>query len=214
MIAVIVIVVVVVLAAAAVAWAYRGRIATSLGSRGSSTPQKPADFPAGAERILFPYGAGGPTASALDVALRLARAESGTLVPVFLARVSLHLPLDAPLPRTSKLVVPLQDLIEQRAITYGVPVDQRIERGRSYRHAMRETIAHERFDRIVVAAAGAGGRGGFEPDDVAWLLRNAPGEIVVLRPRQAAPLDNNGHAPPNNGHAPPDNGHAPPNNGH
>jgi hypothetical protein len=189
-----VVVVVVVVAAAAVAWAYRAPIAKALGSRGTSAAAKtPPALPTGAERILFPYGAGGPTASALDVALRLARAESGTLVPVFLARVSLHLPLDAPLPRTAKLVIPLQELIEQRAITYGVKIDQRIERGRSYRHAMRETIAHERFDRIVIAAAGVGGRGGFEPDDVAWLLRNAPGEIVVLRPRQAAPLDNNGH---------------------
>ena len=33
-------------------------------------------------------------------------------------------------------------------------------------------------------AAAAHGNPGFDPDDVAWLLANAPGEIVVLRPSQ------------------------------
>jgi hypothetical protein len=60
-------------------------------------------------------------------------------------------------------------------------VDARVERGRSYRHALRQTIANERFERIVIAAAAEGGPG-FGPEDVAWLLAHAPGEIVVLRP--------------------------------
>jgi hypothetical protein len=46
---------------------------------------------------------------------------------------------------------------------------------------MREMIENERFDRIVIAAASGQQPGGFDADDVAWLLRNAPGEIVVLR---------------------------------
>ncbi len=171
-------VIVVVVAVAAVGYAWRRP------SNASGAGQRAGDLGATEvpRRVLFPYGAGGPTPNALDVALRLARAETGTLVPVFLARVSLDLPLDAPLPRTAQLVIPLQEAIEQRAIGYGVPVDQRIERGRSYRHALREMVSHERFDRIVVAASGRSGNGGFEAEDVAWLLRNAPGEIVVLRP--------------------------------
>ena len=56
-----------------------------------------------------------------------------------------------------------------------------MERGRTYRHALRQTIANERFDRIVVAAA-VNEAHGFGPDDVAWLLAHAPGEILVLRP--------------------------------
>ena len=52
-------------------------------------------------RILFPFVASALSRRALDAALRLARAEDATLVPVFLARVPLHLPLDAPLPRQS-----------------------------------------------------------------------------------------------------------------
>ena len=42
-------------------------------------------------------------------------------------------------------------------------------------------MANERFERIVMAAATDGGPG-FGPDNVAWLLATAPGEIVVLRP--------------------------------
>ena len=36
--------------------------------------------------------------------------------------------------------------------------------------------------RIVVAAASNGAHDGFSVDDVAWLLRNAPHEVLVLRP--------------------------------
>jgi hypothetical protein len=118
---------------------------------------------------------------ALDAALRLARAEDATLMPVFLARVPLTLPLDSSLPRQAAVCLPLQEAIEQRAAAFGVPVDARVERGRTYRHALRQTFATERFERIVMAAATDGGPG-FGPDDVAWLLATAPGEIVVLRP--------------------------------
>jgi hypothetical protein len=134
----------------------------------------------GTRRILFPFVADALSQRALDAALRLARAEEATLVPVFLARVSLQLPIDTPLPRQSALALPLQEAIEHRAAAFDIPVDSRIERGRTYRHALHETINCERFDRIVIAAA-APGAPGFHTDDVAWLLDNAPGEIVVLR---------------------------------
>jgi len=144
--------------------------------------RRPSKVPAtGPRRILFPFVANALSQPALDAALRLASAEEATLVPVFLARVSLDLPLDAPLPRQCGLAIPMQEAIEQRAAKFGVPVDARIERGRNRRHALRQTIATERFDRIVLAAASRGGPG-FDADDVAWLLENAPGEIVVLRP--------------------------------
>ena len=136
---------------------------------------------ASSRRILFPFVAQALSRRALDAALRLAVAEGATLVPVFLARVSLDLPLDAPLPRQCSLAVPLLEAIEQRATEVGVPVDARIERGRNRRHALRQAIAQERFDRIVMAAA-AQDSPGFDADDVAWLLDNARGEIVVLRP--------------------------------
>lgn len=136
---------------------------------------------AGGRRILFPFIANALSPRALDASLRLARAEDATLVPVFLARVALQLPLDTPLPRQSNIAIPLQEAIERRATKFGIPVDARIERGRSYRHALRQTMDHERFDRIVIAAA-AHNNPGFGPEDIAWILENAPGEILVLRP--------------------------------
>jgi hypothetical protein len=144
------------------------------------TQSAPAAVP-GSRRILFPFVAQGLSQRALDAALRLARAEGATLVPVFLARVSLDLPLDTPLPRQCSMGVPLLEAVEQRATEAGVPVDSRIERGRNRRHALRQAIALERFDRIVIAAA-CEGNPGFDADDIAWLLDNAEGEIVVLRP--------------------------------
>lgn len=147
---------------------------------GSPTSRGPEP---GARRILFPFIASALSRRALDAALRLARAEEATLVPVFLARVPLHLPLDSALPRQAGIAIPLQEAVEQRAAAYGVPVDSRLERGRTYRHALRQAIANERFDRIVIAAA-INGAHGFLPDDVAWLLDHAPGEILVLRPGQ------------------------------
>jgi hypothetical protein len=137
-----------------------------------------------ARRIVFPFVANALSSRALDAALRLAHAEDATLVPIFLARVPLNLPLDAPLPRQCEVAIPMQEAIEHRASEFAVPVDARIERGRTYRHALLQTIAHERFDRIVIAAA-AQGSAGFDADDVAWLLDHAPGEIVVLRPKKS-----------------------------
>ncbi len=151
--------------------------------------RRPARPPvATARRILFPFVAHGLSPAALDAALRLARAEDATLVPVFLARVSLDLPLDTPLPRQCASAIPLQEAIELRAAKFAVAVDARIERGRSCRHALRQAIASERFDRIVIAAAAEDGHG-FHADDVRWLLDNAfDVEIVVLRPGKAEQL--------------------------
>ena len=132
-------------------------------------------------RILFPFVAGALSQRALDAALRLAKVEGATLVPVFLARVSLDLPLESALPRQCSMAMPLLEAVEQRATEAEIPVDSRIVRGRNRRHALRQAIAEENFDRIVIAASSQGSPG-FDPDDVAWLLENAPGEIVVLRP--------------------------------
>jgi len=139
-----------------------------------------------AARILFPIVGRALSRPALDAALRLARVERGTLVACYLAPVPLHLPLDAALGRECELALPLLEAVEQAAASAGVAVESRIERGRTYRHALLELIAHERYDQIVVAAAPEGAAG-FAAADVAWLLHRAPGEIVVLRPGDEGP---------------------------
>jgi nucleotide-binding universal stress UspA family protein len=134
-----------------------------------------------AERILFPFAGSALSQRALDAALRLARADGATLVPAFLARVPMRAPLDGPLPRQCESGMPLLEAVEQRAGALGVPVDARVGRGRTYRHALSDLIEHERFDRLVVAAAGPD-TDGFHGDDIAWLLDHARGELVIIRP--------------------------------
>jgi len=160
-------------------------VVTLVGARVYDRLRRPAPVQAtSSRRILFPFVAGALSSRALDAALRLAKTEGATLVPVFLARVSLDLPLESALPRQCSMAMPLLEAVEQRATEAGVPVDSRIERGRNRRHALRQAIAQERYDRIVIAAASEGSPG-FDAEDVAWLLDHAAGEIVVLRPSSA-----------------------------
>jgi hypothetical protein len=64
-----------------------------------------------------------------------------------------------------------------------VPVDARIERGRTPIHALQKLWEVELFDRIVVPAP-IPGRSGFSPKELTWMLTNAPdeSETLILRP--------------------------------
>lgn len=136
-------------------------------------------------RIAFPFTGDRLSEPALLAALRLARAEGATLMPVYLALVPMRLGADVPLAAECEHALGLLEAVEQRASRAEVPVDSRIERGRTVRHALRELIAHERFERMVVAAADSDRAAeGFAPEDIAWLLRRAPGELIALRPAQ------------------------------
>ena len=115
-----------ILAAVVVALALALGALAAVYARGRTRPGARAPA-SGTGRILFPFVGDALSPRALDAALRLARAESAALVPVFLARVPLHLPLDALLPRQSSVVIPLQEAIEQRAAAFGVPVDARVD---------------------------------------------------------------------------------------
>ncbi len=135
-------------------------------------------------RIAFPFTGERLSEPALVAALRLARAEGATLMPVYLALVPMRLSAEVPLPAEAAQALPLLEAIEQRALRAHVPVDSRIERGRTVRHALRELMEHERFERMVVAAGANGGGEGFAAEDVAWLVQHAPGELIALRPAQ------------------------------
>jgi Universal stress protein family len=140
---------------------------------------------ASGRRILFPFIGSTISHRSLDATLRLARAQDAVLVPAYLATIPHHLSLDSPAPvRESEAALPMLELIEQRATRAGVPVDSRIERGRTPRHALTALIEHERYDTLVVPAR-TSASDGFDPADIAWLLENAPGEVLVLRPEPA-----------------------------
>jgi hypothetical protein len=137
-------------------------------------------------KILFPFIGHELSERALQATLRLARAEQATIVPAYLATVPMPLPLEVPVGRSCEEAFTVFEAIEQRAARVGVPVDGRIARGRNVRHALRMLMREvPNATRIVVAAASHGSRDGFSVDDVAWLLRNAPHEVLVVRPDPA-----------------------------
>jgi hypothetical protein len=98
-----------------------------------------------ARRILFPFVGETVSQSALDASLRLARAEHATLVPAYIATVPLQRKLDAPIPADCSAAMPLLEVIERRAARLHVPVDARIETGRTARHALRRLAERETF---------------------------------------------------------------------
>jgi nucleotide-binding universal stress UspA family protein len=132
-------------------------------------------------QILLPFTGTAISRRAVDAALRLARAESATLMPAYLAAVPKQLPLDCAIPAEAAQAMPMLEAIEQRAAGQGVAVDSRIERGRSYRHALERLLDRESFDRVVVPATAEVGAG-FSGDDLVWLLEKAPAEVLILRP--------------------------------
>jgi nucleotide-binding universal stress UspA family protein len=135
----------------------------------------------GVHRILLPFTGTEISRRALDAALRLARAEGATLMPAYLATVPLQLPLSCALPKEAAAAMAMLEAIEQRAAAQEVRIDARVERGRTYRHALERLLDGETFDRVVVPAHSANGDG-LSGDDLVWLLRSAPAEVLILRP--------------------------------
>jgi nucleotide-binding universal stress UspA family protein len=141
----------------------------------------PPAEPDAVHHILLPFTGTEISRRAVDAALRLARAEDATLMPAYLAAVPKSLPLECPIPAEASQAMAMLEAIEQRAGSKGVPVDARIERGRTYRHALARLLSEEDFDRVVVSA-GATGTHGLSGDDLVWLLERAPAEVMILRP--------------------------------
>jgi nucleotide-binding universal stress UspA family protein len=137
--------------------------------------------PDAVRHILLPFTGTEISRRAVDAALRLANAEGATLMPAYLAQVPKSLPLECPIPKEAGQAMAMLEAIEQRAVAKGVPVDARIERGRTYRHALARLLSEEDFDRVVVSA-GATGTQGLSGDDLVWLLERAPAEVMILRP--------------------------------
>ena len=50
--------------------------------------------------------------------------------------------------------MPVLEAIEQAATAVDVPVDARVARGRTYRHALERLLEAEPVDRVIVPATG------------------------------------------------------------
>lgn len=143
------------------------------------------------DRILVPFTDGGLDPTVLAAGIRIARAEDATLVPAYLIVVPLEQAQEVPMQQQVTMAMPLLEAVEHAALRAGVPVDARVESGRTPIHALKRLWEAEHFDRIVVPAAARGHRG-FGPKDLAWMLTNAPSETLILRPDPAR----NGSATP------------------
>jgi hypothetical protein len=136
----------------------------------------------GAPRLLVPFTDRQLDPTVLDAALRIARAEDAVLVPAYLLVVPLEFSLEAPVQHAELArAMPILEAVELAARRAGVPVDARIERGRSPIDALTRLWAIESFERVVVPAP-APERVGFSAKDLSWMLAHGPGEILVLRP--------------------------------
>ncbi|HZV75397.1 MAG TPA: universal stress protein [Conexibacter sp.] len=145
-----------------------------------SRPQ-PAARPTATRQILLPFTGTTLSRRALEAAMRLARVDDATLMPAFLATVPLHQSLESPLPKQCTIGMPLLEAIEQRAAAQHIPVDARVERGRSYRHALSRLLEQEQFDRVIISA-GDDPRTGLSGDDLLWVIDHANAEVMILRP--------------------------------
>jgi hypothetical protein len=139
----------------------------------------------GTRRILVPFTGGRLDPTVLGAAIRIAQAEQATLVPAYLLRVPFQYPEESPLAAEVAVALPLLEAVEHAALRAGVPVDARIEKGRTPTHALRRLWEVERFDRILAPAPVANG-GGFTLKDLTWILAHAPGETLVLKPAPQA----------------------------
>lgn len=135
----------------------------------------------GCRRVLVAFTRGHLDQTVLDAALRIARAEEATLVPAYLIVIPMQFALDTPMSQEVGRAMPLLEAVEHAASRAGVPVDARVESGRTPIHALERLWDVEHFDRIVIPAP-AGREPGFAPKELLWMLTNAPSETVILRP--------------------------------
>ncbi len=178
--------------------------------RRAAAPDRASLAPAGAiwrpqpvHHILLPFTGTEISRRALDAALRLARAEQATLMPAYLATVPKQLPLDCAIPaEADEGDADAGGDRTARDRARGSPVDARVERGRSYRHALRAVARprelrprrRSRCDgearcrtlrrRSDLAAGEGAGRGA----DPATLARATSGTSAGRRPESERPI--------------------------
>jgi hypothetical protein len=153
----------------------------------SRRPPRTLRAPQNARRILLPFTGSNLDPAVLNAAIRIAHAENAVLVPAYLLRVPLEYPEDSPLTKEVAVAMPLLEAVEHAALRSGVPVDARIEKGRTPTHALGRLWAVEQFDRVI-APAPADNRNvtsGFSPKDLTWILTHSPAETLVLKPPPA-----------------------------
>jgi hypothetical protein len=136
----------------------------------------------GKPRVLVPFTGGELDRRVLEASFRIARAEGAVLVPAYLLVLPLELGPDAPAAEQVAKAMPLLEAVEIAALEAGIPVDARIERGRTPTHALTRLWEVEQFDQVIAPAPSEERGAGFTPRELTWILTHAPAETLVLRP--------------------------------
>src|ERR1019366_4854682 len=90
---------------------------------------------ASTRQILLPFTGTTLSRRALEAAIRLAKVDEATLMPAFPATLPPTPTPESPPSKQSRIGMALLEAIEQRATAEGVPIDSRLQPGRSYRPA-------------------------------------------------------------------------------
>src|SRR5262249_2560195 len=88
-------------------------------------------------RLPLPFSGGALDESVLTAAIRIARAEDAKLVPAYLIVIPMELTDDSPMQTQVEAAIPLLEAVEHAALRAGVPVDARVESGRTPIHALQ-----------------------------------------------------------------------------
>ena len=95
-------------------------------------------------RILLPFTGQAISRRSFEAAVRLAKAENATVMPAFLARVPMNLPLEIAAARAVRERHAAARGRSSSALSaQGVPFDSRVGRGRSARDALRKLLDEE-----------------------------------------------------------------------
>ena len=103
-------------------------------------------------------------------------------MPAYLATVPKQLPLECAIPAEAAKAMPMLEAIEQRAAAQGVPVDARIERGRSYRHALARLLERRALRPRRRLRPRADRRRRLLRRRPRLAAEKAPAEVLILRP--------------------------------
>ncbi len=140
------------------------------------------DRPRPVRRILLPFTGQAISRRSFEAAVRLAKAENAIVMPAFLARVPMNLPLDSALPVQCASGMPLLEAIEQRALLAGHP-GRLARRARALGARRAAQPARPRSTSTASSCPPTKTRGrGSSYDDLRWLLERVPAEILILRP--------------------------------
>jgi APA family basic amino acid/polyamine antiporter len=132
-------------------------------------------------RILVPMGRDRESEEAVDLACRLAADRGATITAMTVLEIPMELPLSADMPERLEDLYDLLDEAKAIGDSYGVNVNTRLIRARSFGRAIVDEAARRNSEIIVVGAdrRNIGGRTALFSDIVDFTLKHAPCRVMV-----------------------------------